>query len=943
MNRRLAAIALLLAGAYAAIAGCTPKPLRARQVTAATAVVDLFGGTDATGGIGDWALTNGVVEAIIDDVGWQADVLAATGEKLPLRTFNAKSGGMLIDLGTFGDDNDQLAVLFPLFDYDPQVIVSFVPASEALGNPALGSIVPSVDTEAGIASLTVYGRVITVPGLPYASQPLAIRQIYSVRRNESFLRIRTEIQNDDPVETYTTVGMADLSILGPGGAAPFVPWPGSGFNILTSESRVPYVAAFGLNGPNDGPVHESGSATRGVSYAIAAPEDPMGPYVLSATTVGTFAAGSIPGDTPILPGGVFSWERRIYVGRRGDVDGAVRPALNAFVAAKGYPTGTIGGSIATADGSPFRASIEITQTDRDPATPEIETIVSDVGGVGAVPITQIRTDTGTSGGFETSLPTGSYTLRIQAEGRQPIGPFAFTVTAGAVHSLGTFTLSSNGSLIFEVRDAASNELVPGRLTIKGKTVADPRLGAPFEVFAEGMPILMASRAALPAMNNVYTTTGDGQVPLPPGDYRLIASRGPESDIVWQDVTVTMGATTTASFLVPRVVDTTGWLGADFHVHASPSADSSVPPRDRVATLAGEGLEVMVSSDHDMIFDYAPVIESMGAGAWIASMVGTEVTSNSGPEPFTEGFGHFNGWPMPIVPNARKNGSPEDDGVEPNVIYDRLRTGGARIVQMNHPEWNLLGFLSTLDYDPLYPISTPPNDYLLRTSVLGTGTRNIDLDAIELLNGLTFATYPNMRDIWMGLLDQGYAITATAASDTHRIALPSSGLPRTYVKVASDEPGSFDAPAFNDSLDEMHAIGTSGPFIQAELLHGGVTTGIGDTITATSGPVELHVRVQAPCWIPVGDLRIFANGTLYLLTDIATPTCTSAVRFDGTFTLTPSVDTHYVVETEERLPRDTSVFYKQVATYLYAGMTFVAFTNPLFVDVDGNGVFDPPGF
>jgi hypothetical protein len=689
-------------------------------------------------------------------------------------------------------------------------------------------------------------------------------------------------------------------------------------------------------------VHDSGSATRETSYAIAAPDTTNGPYVLSGSTIGTLAGGSIPTATQLPPGGVFAWERRIYVGRRGDVDGAARMALRDFSAVKGYATGTVDGSIATPDGSPFRASIEITQTDMDPGTPAIETIVSDVGATGAVPITQIRTDPSLNGGFATTLPVGSYTLRIQAESRQPIGPVAFTIAANTATHVGPFTLSSDGVVLFEIRDAASSELVPGRLTIKGKNVPDPKLGAPFEVFAEGTPILMASRAALPAINNVCTASGDGQVRLPPGDYRLIASRGPESDVVWQDVTVTAGGTTPVTFSVPRVVDTAGWLGADFHVHASPSPDSSVPPRDRVATLAGEGVEVMVSTDHDVVFDYAPVIQSMGAGAFIASMVGAEVTSNSGPAPFTEGFGHFNGWPLALDANARKNGAPEDDGAEPNVVYDRLRAGGARIVQLNHPEWNTLGFLSTLAYDPLFPITTPPNDFLLRPSALGTGTRNIDSDAIEILNGLTFATYKRARDIWMGLIDQGFPIAATAASDTHRVFLPSSGLPRTYVATAH-EPGDFDATEFNDSLDEMHAIGTSGPFITAELLHDTETAGIGETITATTGPVSLHVRVQAPCWIPVGDLRIFANGVLYLQTDISTPTCTSAVRFDGTFTLTPSEDTHYVVETEERLPRDTSVFYKQVGVYLYSGMTFLAFTNPLFVDVDGNGVFDPPGF
>jgi hypothetical protein len=934
-------VASVLVAAF--FAACGEKPLRARQVTAATAAVDLFGGSESTGGSGDWALTNGVVQVIVDDVGWQADVLAAVGAKLPMKTITAPSGGQLVDLGYAGENNDQLSVYFPIANYDTNHPILFVPASEALGNSSLGSIVPAVDTTAGVASLTVYGFVVTDSTQPLTSQRLTVKQVYSVQRGETFLRIHTEITNTDPVNSLPMSGIADLAVIGPGGAAPFVPWPNGGFNILSSSQQiVPFVTAFGLNVPSDGPLDASGGYTGETSYAISAPDDPRGPYLLSATRISTLGGGSVPTTTPLPPAGVFTWDRRVYVGRSGDVDGAARPALKAFSAKKGYSTGTVSGSIATPDATPFRASVEITQVDMNPSTPDIETIVSDVGGVGSVPITQIRTNDALGGSFSTTLPVGRYTLRVKAESRQTIGPITFDVSPNATTPVGPFTLSSDGTLLFEIRDTATNDLLPARLTIKGKNVPDPAFGPPYEVLDAGTPLRLNNSASIPSGNTTYAPTGGGQIQLAPGDYRLIASRGPEYDITSVDVTVPAGGSTSATLTLPRQVDTTGWFASDFHVHAAPSADTAVPPRDRVASLAGEGVEVMVSSDHDQIFDYAPVIDLLGMGTWIRSIVGTELTSNTGPAPFALGVGHFNGWPLVVDPTARKNGTPEDDGVEPNVLYDRLRSKGAQVVQMNHPEWDVLGFLSTLGYDPTAPLTMAPNNFLLRPSMLGTGTRNIDFDAIELLNGLSFPTYKKSRDIWMSFLDQGYVITATAASDTHRVAGTAVGLPRTYVKVPSDAPADFDVATFDASLHQMAASGTSGPFVTAELLHGTDVAGIGQMITATTGPLQLHVRVQAPCWIPVGDLRVYANGTLYLTQDINAP-CTSAVRFDGTFTLTPAVDTAYVVEEEERLPRDTSTFYKQVSNYLYQGMTFLAFTNPLFVDVDGNGHWDPPGF
>jgi len=937
------AIAIAATAIPIALTACRPKEFRARRITPATAAADLIGGTDATGGVGDWVLGNGVVHAVVDDVGWQEDVLAAAAVEIPFQTGVARSGGSLVDLGTEGDDNDQLSALFPIYDYGLTKPVKLIPAGVALGDPELPSIVAVVDAAAGVASLTAHGRILTRPDLPLLDQPLAVRHVYEVRRGEAFVRIRTEVENRDASETEITTGLADVAPIGPGGPAPFVPWPGFGFDMRVLESRVPFVTVFGLVGADLGGAPAADDAAREVSYSIAAPTDPRGPYLRSGTTPGIWVAGVLPGEYAIAPGAVFSFERRVYVGRRGDVDASARHALRDFAAAKGYAVGQLRGVLAAADASPFRASLEVTQLDLDPATPAAETSVTDAGGIGPVPITQIRTDSSAAlqGAFDTPLPVGRHEVRIRIEGRPAIGPIPFEVHANATTNLGTIAIAGDGALQFEVVDAETGAAIPARLTFKGLNGPDPSFGAPVELYVSGMPTRAGSSASTPFGNTLYAATGSGEQRLPPGAYRVLASRGPEYAVAWQDVTVTAAGVASAHFEIGREVDTSGWIAADLHVHAAPSTDSSVPPRDRVAGLAGEGVELLVSTDHDTIFDYAPVIEAMGLGDRIASMTGTELTSTQGPAPLGTGVGHFNGWPLAFDPQARKNGAPEDDGVEPNVLYDRLRARGARIVQMNHPNWASLGFLANLGYDPLLPITAPPNDYLLRSSLLGTGTRNVDMDAIEILNGSASATYPTARDVWMRWIEQGHPVTATAASDTHRISVVPIGLPRTYVHVPDDAPAAFDGAAFDASLASMHAIGTNGPFLEAELADASSSAGVGETLSPATGTVGLHVRVQAPCWIPIGDLRVYANGVLFLRVDAGAGPCTAALRFEDTFTVTPAEDTYYVVELEERLPRDTTSFEKQIATLLYAGMTFRAFTNPLFADVDGNGRFDPP--
>ena len=55
----------------------------------------------------------------------------------------------------------------------------------------------------------------------------------------------------------------------------------------------------------------------------------------------------------------------------------------------------------------------------------------------------------------------------------------------------------------------------------------------------------------------------------------------------------------------HVVDTHGWLSADFHVHAARSPDSRVPMHDRIYEFVADGVELIVATDHNVVCDYAP--------------------------------------------------------------------------------------------------------------------------------------------------------------------------------------------------------------------------------------------------------------------------------------------------------------------------------------------------
>lgn len=233
------------------------------------------------------------------------------------------------------------------------------------------------------------------------------------------------------------------------------------------------------------------------------------------------------------------------------------------------------------------------------------------------------------------------------------------------------------------------------------------------------------------MHVIYTDfKGKAQVDIKPGTYTVTISRGLEYTAQQiSAVVVNSGAKTDLGIqTIRRVVDTSNFVSADFHIHSGRSLDASAPLEARVRSYAGEGLEVMVSTDHDINTDYSPIIKKLKMQPFITSIIGTEVTTSVPRQPFTSnGWGHINGWPSVHDRNLRRGGSIEDEVVSANVIYDRLRDqsnfqcvggskngqpctsnancGGApcmdlgeQVVQLNHPRAGLGGVVNIGMFD-----------------------------------------------------------------------------------------------------------------------------------------------------------------------------------------------------------------------------------------------------
>jgi hypothetical protein len=1020
--------------AAAVLAAATPALPTAVQIDAGNTAL-LFGGTDAEGGIGDWYVSNGVVEAIIDDVGPVPDLVGVVppASVPPMQSEINPTGGSLLDAGRVGADDDQLAQMFTVGGLSTSNFILYT-----------GISAPTADTVRASGGLLL-------PPVSVAPSPcVAIETDFTAAGSDPFLTITTRATNNCGANAPFG-GFLDAFIWTLRGIVPFSAG-GLGFDhpILDLANPAPalelptFLAAPGTVGPADGIMDPAnGTASGEVSYGlvpvqVVVDQDGAGPIPPVVTAVNAFfgvsstlvtALGNLPTIAALSPGGTLAYTRRLHVGARNDVRSVADTILPDLASRTGFATGTISGDVDAADTADVAASILVTRLGRCSGNPGITCTATAPACAGAgtctdpVPTTgfpvggkvsHVRTDaTGAFAGVV--LPAGEYQLRVSAFERDDVvvGPLA--VAASADTPVVVPALSARGTVAFTVRERRPGmPPLPAKLVFKGvPPTPDPALHRDLPATLGGSDVHAEtfggtqegpSGHAAGQGNVVYTATGEGSIQLRPGTYEVWATRGMEYNVRRREVTVTAGGTASADFVLKRAVRTKGAISADFHVHSARSLDSSAPLRDRVASFAAEGVEVMVSTDHDKHVDYASLIAAFGLGPRLRSIVGDEVTGSvPNPPHFPSSYGHINAWPLAVDANAPRDGAIHDEYVAPNWIYKRLRDRGAEVIQYNHPRAGVSGLTTiglfnnigcgrcandidltcTVDadcpvapaprdctcvgYQPDRPITMAPNDILVDGDILGPGTGtpnpdgldNLDFDVMEVMNGARDSDFPGFRQVrrdWLSLLNQGIVRPGTAVSDSHRLTVEHPGWARTYVVGAGDDPAALDLAAFDARLKAGAMVMAAGPYVEFQVLTAASgRTGLGGLASAPNGRVRLRIRVRSAAWIPVEEVRVLANGFQVAAFDATTQPRVRPVpanfqapgqtsRFRATLRMTVPQDTYFIVEAGAKLPPSPSSLPAPppIVDTVEPGVVPTSVTNPIFVDVDGNASFDPPG-
>ncbi len=769
-------------------------------------------GLDALAAPGDVVLENDQVVAVIDALDHPHHL--------------APTGGVLIDLALRGGEDSLNQAL---------VATGLLP-----GDSARYTELRLVEEPSGARAVVVRGHLDGDPEHWIATR-------YEIRPCEPGIRVRTEVVNRarDPAIWAVTDGW----FWGGRDLLPFVPLPGSGFEHpsfgLTTVNEIwrdaDYLAA-------------AGSSHRGSSYSVTRCDGPS----VSGFHSDTISAAGTP--RRIIPPGDFEvLERFVGVGAARGPAPAIDVALEARRQIHHEPWITLAGTVTPTLAATASVTLPLS----------ITALLGDVPRSAAV--------IGPDGRFSMRVPAphpsvpASYTLVLEMFGKpvltQPVdvtGQTAVTVTLARPEAASvTLDVTLDGApRDAQVFFAPADEVT--RAAVEARFLAN---------FGACAPLLGPLHGASPACNRALVR-GPTTVLVPPGRYRLRATAGLTASLAEAVIDAREGQSQRVPLaLVSLPILPAGVLSADFHVHGGASFDSAIPDRTRVQALLAAGLDVVASTDHDVVSRFGGALEALGAQDRLHLMTGIETTALVlhefvPDESVPKVIGHWNFWPVTLTPASPYRGGVWDEKIEPGTLFERMRqTGGLSadgIIQLNHP-FTPSDFGRDLGYPQAIGFTTagglPARDdgsaqALINRVPPASTVSNLGYHAQEVMNGTDNVQLLAYRAYWHYLLSQGVVRAGTANSDSHGLSDNVVGTPRNLVFGAAP----YDEARFLADVRAGRIVGSNGPVIIATLRDAAGATRAPslEAVRPTAG-AAIAVEVRAPSWVPVAELRVIVDG------------------------------------------------------------------------------------
>jgi hypothetical protein len=521
---------------------------------------------------------------------------------------------------------------------------------------------------------------------------------------------------------------------------------------------------------------------------------------------------------------------------------------------------------------------------------------------------------GSDGVAQVRLPHGEYTAKISLAGKE-LKPRTFEVSKKGVIQVELDDLSQGRAWIV-VTDAEGHD-IPAKLQFKGKGETPTPDWAPEtgEQFVK---------------NLAYTANGKVDVALEAGEYEVTVSRGSEYNADYRTLKIEDGKTTEMSVTLPRVVETAGWVSADFHSHSSPSGDNTSSQLGRVLNLLAEHIEFAPCTEHNRISTYDQHLETLHAKHLMATISGMELTGTPLP------LNHQNVFPLILKPRTQDGGAPVTDA-SPETQMERIAAwdnNSVKLIQQNHPDIGWLfydrdgnktpdegysrsfGLMNVMEIHPIDPLLKPTQ--------------------FEVRDGKTIGNQTALN--WLQLLNQGFRIYGVVNTDSHYNFHGSGGL-KLWIKSSSDNPSTIRPDEMRDASRNGHLIMSNGPYLEATFKEAGteqVPVFSGQDLVAKSKKVSAKIRVQCPNWLDVDTVIILVNGRRSDKLTFSRDTHPDMfgkdfVKFAHTIDVELTEDAHLIVLTGHR----TQVL-GDIMGPMWGTQHPTALSNPVFVDIEGDG-------
>jgi hypothetical protein len=446
-------------------------------------------------------------------------------------------------------------------------------------------------------------------------------------------------------------------------------------------------------------------------------------------------------------------------------------------------------------------------------------------------------------------------------------------------------LDANGTITVRAKEAGTGTALPVRIQVIPKT---PMAAVPGQ--------LGVVEEANGRLHQEFAMTGEAILRVPPGEHRVIVSRGYEWELIDTTVTVKAGADTVVDATLAHSVDSTGFMCADFHIHSFFSADSNDPVVHKVKGAIADGLDIPVSSEHEWVIDFQPVIVELGLQKWAFGVPSEELT--------TFAWGHFGVVPLQPKPNLVNNGAIEWVGRQPPEMFADVASRPEKpVLVVNHPRSSGFGgYFEASGYD----VATNKGGPLWSDQ----------FEAIECFNDSDFENNRDrvVRD-WFAMLNAGKRRVCVGSSDSHHLHGSPVGYPRTCMFFGHDDPQKLTADAVRDALRSGRSTVSGGIYLTVV-----GPNGEGPGQTAASGDA-FQITAAAPSWVEVDpNVEIIVDGKTVATLPLAADTVPAGKRYAAKVTI-------------DRTNKSWVVFHvkgKSDLSPLHPGRKAFAVSNPIFL-------------